>query len=290
MKLTTAHKNAVGLAKRNDKNQSGKLYDHKAEAHLLTDKDEYKVVPCRTCKRPCIVNRFAAPAKVACLEHRERTVDVEGLREFDRSLEVHVLTDKDKTKECPCTTCGRPCVVNVFAAPAKVRCKDHGGAEHRPRKTTQIVKNGDRFQEVTTMEVVDTKERVWADWALYTPMDIERDWTEADLKQRDAAKDQRNEANRKLALLKAERRDIEAKPPTAKTDAALSQVEDTIQALESKVAGLTEVIHTVGRIAWLRAALKANYRVEDGVLRRGQFELQMPDDYLDADTLAELIS
>jgi len=37
---------------------------------VQTDKTEHKVVPCTICQRPLQVNRFYAPAKARCEEHR----------------------------------------------------------------------------------------------------------------------------------------------------------------------------------------------------------------------------
>lgn len=42
---------------------------------------------------------------------------------------VEVQTDKDETKDCPCTypDCEVVCRVNKFYAPAKARCQEHDG-------------------------------------------------------------------------------------------------------------------------------------------------------------------
>lgn len=45
-------------------------------------------------------------------------------------MQIHVQTDKDNTKDCPCTFDGCPNFVRVnkFYAPAKAKCADHGGS------------------------------------------------------------------------------------------------------------------------------------------------------------------
>jgi len=106
------------------------------EPHILTDKDDVKLVGCRTCQRPCVVTRFMAPAKVACNDHRDRKVKADAVHEFDRSKETHVLTDKEETKEVPCRSCGRPCIVTRFMSPVKVACNDCRGSVPRPKKRT----------------------------------------------------------------------------------------------------------------------------------------------------------
>lgn len=42
---------------------------------------------------------------------------------------VYLMTDKTKTKDCPCTHVGclNICRVNTFYAPAKAKCPTHGG-------------------------------------------------------------------------------------------------------------------------------------------------------------------
>jgi hypothetical protein len=127
--------------------------DTSLDVHILTDKREFKIEPCRVCKRPCAVTKFMAQAKVACNDHKERTVAPDKIREFDRSKETHVLTDKDKNKEVPCRSCGRPCVVTMFAAPDKVACKDCRTSVPRPKRVTKWERNGDSAVEVKTVEV-----------------------------------------------------------------------------------------------------------------------------------------
>ena len=50
--------------------------NHDLEEHVLTDKEDTKVLPCRNpdCRRPCRVTRFYAPAKVVCLECQPRNL------------------------------------------------------------------------------------------------------------------------------------------------------------------------------------------------------------------------
>lgn len=52
-----------------------------------------------------------------------------------------VQTDKDKTKDCPCTYpgCDVICVVNTFYAPAKARCKEHENASNHRVASTRLV-------------------------------------------------------------------------------------------------------------------------------------------------------
>lgn len=132
-------------------------FDTTLEPHILTDKSRVKAAPCRVCKRPCIVTHFASVAKVACNDHRDRKVAPTKVKEFDRSKEAHVLTDKDKTKEVPCRSCGRPCIVTTFAAPDKVSCNDKacGGKAIR---TTEWKKGEDgNAVEIKTFKVFDAE-------------------------------------------------------------------------------------------------------------------------------------
>lgn len=121
------------------------LFDTTLETHVLTDRAATKVLPCRECRRPCVVTTFAAPAKTACnnCRHpsREHAVvaqtDVAKLDPelFDLSLEPHHVTKSDKAKWAPCSTCRRPCLVSVFAVVKLVRCHKHA----RQRKTPPTV-------------------------------------------------------------------------------------------------------------------------------------------------------
>ena len=45
------------------------------------------------------------------------------------TAQVFLMTDKPKTKDCPCTYAGciNVCRVNMFYAPAKAKCPEHGG-------------------------------------------------------------------------------------------------------------------------------------------------------------------
>lgn len=43
--------------------------------HVLTDKPNTKIEPCRTCGRPCVVTKFMAAIKVACNECRPKSED-----------------------------------------------------------------------------------------------------------------------------------------------------------------------------------------------------------------------
>lgn len=42
------------------------LYDLSLPAEKVTEKDDTKMLPCATCKRPLIASRFAVPKKTAC--------------------------------------------------------------------------------------------------------------------------------------------------------------------------------------------------------------------------------
>ena len=147
----TGLKAAIKLAAKNNDSIDASL-----EPHILTDKPETKILGCRTCKRPCVVTRFASPMKTACKDHRDRHSDVTAVAgEFDRSKETHVLTDREQTKEVPCRSCKRPCVVTTFAAPAKVACRECRTTVPRPRKSVTYKQNGNRMEKVEVTQTFD---------------------------------------------------------------------------------------------------------------------------------------
>lgn len=46
--------------------------------------------------------------------------------------QVYLMTDKDETKDCPCTYpgCDNVCRVNKFYTPSKAKCPPHGGSAY----------------------------------------------------------------------------------------------------------------------------------------------------------------
>lgn len=54
---------------------------------------------------------------------------IEGQQAETAKGQVFLMTDKEKTKDCPCTYAGcfNVCRVNTFYAPSKAKCPPHGG-------------------------------------------------------------------------------------------------------------------------------------------------------------------
>lgn len=279
------------------------------EPHVLTDKDETKVCGCRTCKRPCVVTHFASAAKTACNDHRGRAAPTPEMREFDRTKETHILTEKDKTKELPCRNCGRPCVVNFFAAPAKVACNDCRKRVPTPRKTTSYEKKDGRYRKITkTDSPADLR---WSEWALHSPMDVKDIRLPEEQEELDKVRIEANEAG--AAALKA-RREREIKDDellvasgrkivgegdkekerrkTLKNE--IKQLESditTLDGLEVQQRDLQQIKRnraaTLTRIGFIRGALAVRYALtnngHDRTLSRGEFNLHVPNGYLTED-------
>jgi hypothetical protein len=124
---------------------------------IQTEAKETKDVKCRQCDTIVRVHKYMAPAKVACQEHKSRKADPTKHRDFDRSKDMHVLTDKADTKEVACRSCGRPCVVTRFAAPDKVACLECRDTVPKPKRQTVWKKDEDneRFVAVESFQVYD---------------------------------------------------------------------------------------------------------------------------------------
>lgn len=124
---------------------------------IQTEAKETKDVKCRQCDTMVRVHKYMAPAKVACLEHKSRKANPTKHKDFDRSKETHVLTDKEDTKEVACRSCGRPCVVTRFAAPDKVACNDCRDSVPKPKRQTMWKKDEEteRFVAVESIQVFD---------------------------------------------------------------------------------------------------------------------------------------
>lgn len=281
--------------------------DTKLEPHVLTDKDDVKVVGCRVCKRPCVVTRFATAAKVACKDHRDRAAKVDSIREFDRSLETHVLTDKDQTKEVPCRVCGRPCIVNVFASAPKVACEDH--RETPVRKTTTIDENG--YERVTT-HVPNKVDLEWSEFMREAPIQITAIYTDEEIAQREKLRKlgieqqalravaRNNRATLEFQIgelnddllpkdLKAdERKKLQAKLDKAEKD--LAAAESVIQTAEALVPDYRHQRDVLHRQAWLRAVINRGWTIKGRILLKGNREVTLPSDYLDAEEFAQVTS
>lgn len=259
---------------------------------VLTDKDEFKVLPCRECKRAVIVTRFAAPGKTACNDCRSKPEPTK-VREFDESKDEHVLTDKDQTKRVPCAVCGRPCIVTTFATPEKVRCNDHRAA--RARTTVKVEKVDGHYTATTQVEQVSEHDLAWSAWTLAMPI-LEVEWTKDDAKLRDElwakhrqaitdhhdAKKARLEAEDKLARAKKKDEDAAAK--------ALSEADQVEVAAKDRVAILRSERDALYRRAYVRTLLGSGYSFKDGTLHRGQEPVATPpDDWMEKSELDALV-
>lgn len=266
-------------------------FDESLEPHTLTDKTDTKVVPCRTCKRPCVVTRFATAAKVACEDHRERKAKVTAVTEFNDKLEKHVLTDREETKDVPCTVCGRRCVVTTFAAPAKVRCNEH--RKHRPRKSTKIVADGNgRARERTTVNHVTSLDLEWSDFIIAMPeLDTREFYTDDERHQKDTMKAVRlatdMEWRKLLRKFHANEGQLLATNTSEKVATKLEQenaeLEPQILSLQLLVTNLRAEEDQIAHVAWVRAARADGWKVKDHTLTKGYKTLTLPSDYLDDD-------
>lgn len=285
----------------------GATFNRNLEPCLLTDKSGYKVFPCRKCHRPCIVNRFASIAKTECTECREGSHAPTQVAEFDRSKETHVLTDKDETKEVPCRSCGRPCVVNQFAAPAKVACNDCRGSVSPPKRKVSIEQDDSgRFREKVSIEGPGNIQ--WTEWTIGAPMDINRLYLPDERKEFESvrsaaleatqeakrAKDKRRAAEDKLNSIPDKPRKVdkkEAKEEKKRLDTerqAAEEERDQFDQLEVQQLDLRKTKEErqteLARIAYIRGALAIHYQVveRDGRRRlvRGERDVAIPDDFL----------
>lgn len=127
-------------------------YDLSLEPEVLTDKDKTKTLPCRRCRRPCVVNTFASPSKTECLTCRGQGQVVTQELEFNDELEPQTLTGAADTKELPCRKCQRRCTVNRSASPAKVECTE---CRAGPR---QVFTFNDELETEILTDRTDTKE------------------------------------------------------------------------------------------------------------------------------------
>lgn len=293
----------VHKAQLNHQLSKGLEFNLEADPCFLTDKDEVKIIPCRKCHCVCVCNRFAAMAKTECLLCRDGAHAPDQVHEFDRSKETHVLTDKEETKELPCRSCGRPCVCNQFAAPAKVACNSCRTSVPRPRKQTTIEHRSDgRHHEVTT--IIDIPNQQWTIWTIECPMDIDRLWTDEEHTKHAELITARLEHNRiarstkrarenyeydlKLLVDNPPRDDKEYKEQKTSLEDKISEGDQLVIEQEDYAKRTREEADQLARIGFIRGALDMGYRLEqeDGhhVLRRGeQRTAHLPDDFLDVE-------
>lgn len=283
----------------------GAEFDPDLDPHVLTDKSSIKALPCRTCKRPCIVTRFASPAKTACLDHRDRHASITVVTELRDDKEAHVLTDKAETKTVPCRHCGRPCIVTLFASAPKVACLDCRKSAPRPKKTTEYAtkKSGERQVE-TTVTILSSEEIQWGRFVLDAPFDVQRLYTEDEREEHQASIQESLDAKLMVRSHHRTRRMLEEslrilpnpdRQSADKAEKILAEAKD----LEEKIAVLDgdEVSEAaiaqdkrnradaLARIAFIRGALAARYKLTqiDGrhALVRGDRTCLIPDNYLD---------
>ncbi len=71
------------------------IFDITLEPDILTDKDNTKTLPCRDCKRACVVTKFMTPAKVVC---RACVGDTDGDSRGTVGVPIPGQTDPAKAK------------------------------------------------------------------------------------------------------------------------------------------------------------------------------------------------
>jgi hypothetical protein len=283
----------------------GAEFDLDLEPHVLTDKSSLKALPCRTCKRPCIVTQFASAAKTACNDHRDRHAPVTTVTEIRTDKEAHVLTDKEETKTVPCRHCGRPCVVTLFASAAKVACLDCRKSAPRPKKTTEYAtKKRDERQESTTVMIMSEHDLQWSKFVLDAPFDIVRQY-EGDEKDEhnaaiqegiEAAAMAKNHARTRRMLEESLRLlpniDRVSADRAEKIGKEAKELETQIETLDADEVAETAIAKdkrdkadAIARVAFIRGALAARYELTliDGrhALVRGDRTCLIPDKYLD---------
>jgi hypothetical protein len=268
------------------------------EPEILTDKDQTKLVPCRVCGRGCIVTQFAAAGKVSCSEHKSRKAQPVAVRDFDRSKETHVLTDKDGTKEVPCRTCGRPCIVTTFASAAKVACRCCRTSAPKPKKTTEYKRkngNGGRHEAETTTQIFTETDLEWKDWIIYQPWHFKSVYSSTEQAEHDKARDVIGEQRQVSRVAKREAAEKDEQAMQTKKEAVAKKLEEEVVRLEGEYAAADMVIEatserrdTLARIAYMRGAIAAGYRIEvdadsgKRTLVGRESEAPIPKDYLDA--------
>lgn len=281
------------------------VFDLDLEPHVLTDKEETKALPCRVCKRPCIVTRFASANKTACRNHRDRHAAIEVVHELKSDLEPHVLTDKEETKEVPCRHCGRPCIVTLFASASKVACRNCRKTAPRPKKTTEFSDNGSgRMVATTKTEIVSERDMAWIEWTVTQPFHFERIWTDEDKAEQEKLKQERIEAHQLLTsdrqtrwLMRDRLASLPSQSSKPKIQEEIKDLESKIETLESEEVSLEDQMRIardaadrLARIAYFRGALANGYRIEtrDGghcLVGREQ-DIKIPGDFLDQEGYA----
>lgn len=296
MPLITAHQAqlATWTSGLDHQLSKGVEFDLEADPCFLTDKEEVKVLPCRKCKRVCVCNRYAAPGKTECTNCREGSHAPTKVREFDRSKDTHTLTDKDETKEVPCRSCGRPCIVSQFAAPAKVACNDCRGSVPRPRRRISIEKGDDgRYHE--QVKVDNPGDVQWTQWTIGAPMDVDRLYLPDERAEFEKVRTAALEAGRAAKKAKESRHAAEGRLADIPEhlDAERKQAEDDVAEADQLEVQQLDLQKTnqerqteLARIAYIRGALAVGYKIEqrDGrrYLVRGERDVAIPDDFLSA--------
>lgn len=276
----------------------------KPKPHVLTDKDKTKTVPCTVCGRDCVVTLFAAPAKVRCLDHRERAhSEPETLREFDESKEEHVLTTKKHTKRVPCRVCGRPCVVTTFATPSKVACREHREVARPTRRVTIERTDDGRFEQRTQVLHQSEADLAWSDWVMGQPL-IEAVYTDEEVPVRDKLREKQAAATLALREQRHKVMAIEAKlfagsvmseDKEEKLEAERSKLESGLESLELAVQQAKDERQRFVRRAWIRTVIGIGYKVrkdDSGWVLSGLHlePVAVPRDYLDEEDLKEAIA
>lgn len=276
---------------------AGFEFDMELDPHVLTDKSNTKALPCRVCKRPCVVTQFASAAKTACLDHRDRHAPTTVVHDLKAGLEPHILTDKDETKNVPCRHCGRPCVVTRFASAAKVACLDCRKTAPRPRKTTEYKDNGDgRMVAETRTEIMSEHDLQWSEWTIAQPWQFDNLW-DGDEKERHttvkkAGFDARIQIKTCKRAIRAKEQELNGISPTPKNDVKIQKLEEEIDSLTSEEMTLSEVVSAtqaeasrLSRIAYCRGALSAGYKIVKRDGRRHMIgrerDIVIPHDFLE---------
>ena len=72
---------------------------------------------------------------------------------------VFLMTDKERTKDCSCQHpgCFNICRVNMFYAPAKARCPEHGGRAMTRRASGEFIEFDTQPVETVEVELSDNR-------------------------------------------------------------------------------------------------------------------------------------
>lgn len=276
----------------------GLQFDMDAEVDVQKEGDEVKACPCRVCKRPVIVTRFAAPAKVACSDHKDRHAKTDAVHTLDKSKELHILTDKpeDETKVVPCRHCGRPCRVTRFASAAKVACLDCRKSAPKPKTKTEYKPNGDgngHTKEVTTTIYTET-DLEWNAFTIHKPWRFDSIFTPDEKAEQDKARAVLADHGQKRKAARNLRVQLDDQLQRTGNDKKAKKLEEEVETAQGEelASGLiadqaAERRNYLARVAYIRGAIAAGYRIKvdsDGrrTLTGRETTCPIPKNYLDA--------